>query len=299
MKTGIHKDIAFEDYTALEALNASTLKPYCKSPLHGLEAEFGERKDSDSMKLGRWVHEAVLEGTNWAQKAIQWEGGRRAGKVWDAFQEEHEGKHILKPEEWEKVEAICEAIDQHDAAEDLLFGEDMLEYMPEAELTVVADLDYMPVPACGIDQQYAKARLDIWDQHRMGIVDLKTISKLDSEQQITRQIETFGYDLQAAWYWDCIASVKRLSDDMFNFSFVFVCTAKPYDVAVVRMDRLWLEVGRKKYRDAIEARAAALDAKTGGYRPEGVFKEAIHLVPMPVDLDFGDTEAEEIEMEVI
>lgn len=292
MKTGIFKDIAFEDYTEIRAMNASKLKPYLGSPLHGLEAEFGERKDSDSMKLGRWVHEAVLEGTNWAQKAIQWEGGRRAGKAWDAFQEEHEGKHILKPEEWQKVEDIREAIDQHDAAEDLLFGEDMLEYMPEAELTVVADLKNIPVPACGIDHQYAKARLDIWDQHRMGIVDLKTISKLDSEQQITRQIETFGYDLQAAWYWDCMASVKGLSDDAFNFAFVFVCTAKPYDVAVVRMDPLWLEVGRKKYRDAIEARVAALDAKTGGYRPDGRFKEAIHLVPLFYEPDLSEIEEE-------
>ena len=286
MKKGIYKNITFEDYTEIEALNASTLKPYLASPLHGLEREFEEFSDTPALQLGRWVHEAVLEGTNWAQRSVCWEGGRRAGKAWDAFQMEHEGKHILKPEEFEKVQRIQEAIYQHDAAEDLIFGEDILFYLPDAELTVVGD----------VNGTLAKARLDVWDKLRGLIVDLKTTAKLEHEGQIRHSIEAYGYDLQAAWYWDVLASVLGLDDAEFRFSFVFVCTSAPYDVAVVNMDPLWLEIGREKYQTSMTARAAAMDARTGGYRPDGRFKEPIDLVPLAVGLDMAGVEVEELEL---
>jgi hypothetical protein len=96
-------------YRADPALNWSLIKTIAKSPLHFRHRRDNPRPDSPTFRVGRAVHAAILEPERFAADWVVY-AGRRAGKAWTAFFEEHEGREILNATEYDTVVAMASAV---------------------------------------------------------------------------------------------------------------------------------------------------------------------------------------------
>ncbi len=85
-----------EKYRALEGERSTVLKQVLVSPKHYKSAQKG--KQSKSMELGGLVHSIILEPETLPHAYAVWSGKRKAGKEWDAFEAEHEGKKQIVKE---------------------------------------------------------------------------------------------------------------------------------------------------------------------------------------------------------
>ena len=61
-------------------------------------------------KAGRCTHIATLEPERWATQVAIWDGERRAGNVWKAFEKKHAGLEILNVEEAKASQDIADAV---------------------------------------------------------------------------------------------------------------------------------------------------------------------------------------------
>lgn len=97
-------------------LHFSTLKHIDRSPAHFNAAVLGGREDTPAMMIGRAVHSLVLGGP----APVLWTGGRRYGRDWDAFRDEHSGADILNASEWERAANCAAAVLRNSDAARLL-----------------------------------------------------------------------------------------------------------------------------------------------------------------------------------
>jgi hypothetical protein len=102
-------------------------------------------------------------------------------------------------------------------------------------------------------------------------VDVKTTSSV-ATRALIRTIVDHGYDQQAAWYLDGLASLGMVDA---VFVFVFAETQPPHHVRVVTLSQDWVARGRARNRDALDLydRCADLDDWPGA--PPGL----LHLEP--------------------
>lgn len=210
-------------------MNWSRLKVMARSPAHFRHALFSDRADTDAFRLGRCAHLAVLEPEKFAAECAIWDGGRRAGKAWDAFVEANHGRELLKEEEAAFCRAIQSAVreDPH-AAPYLASG--------AAEATVLAALD-------GVD---CKSRMD-W-LSSTAIVDLKT-TRDASPEGFAREVWRMRHDAQSAMYQDMHEAATGV-----RLPVVLIAVEKeqPHLVQVYVVPDPVLEVGRDHYRMLLE-----------------------------------------------
>jgi hypothetical protein len=110
MSAEIVYDMSREDYDALDRVNFSSLKHILRSPAHYKAALGVKPEPTDAMTLGTVVHGLILEPDK--TRFAVWDGGRRAGKEWDAFSEAHRnaGVTILKAEDAARAKAMAAAV---------------------------------------------------------------------------------------------------------------------------------------------------------------------------------------------
>ena len=82
----------------------------------------------------------------------------------------------------------------------------------------------------------------------LAIIDLKT-TKDASKESFRRSIDDYGYDLQAAFYTD---AVKMAIGREVPFYFLVVESDAPHSVRLYRIGQASIEVGRRKYRMALQ-----------------------------------------------
>ena len=213
------------NYSEINAVNHSTLKAMAISPRHYQCALTTPRKDTDAMRLGRLMHAMVFEPTEIDGRWAIWDGGRRAGKEWEAWQVANTGKEIIKaPEDWEAAERVAAAIEQCPAAAGYL-----REGKSEHTITWTDQ-------RTGVD---CKGRVDWITSDSSTIVDLKTCRSV-TKRDIQRAIAGMSYHAQAAFYLDgALAS---------RFVWIFVEQHQPHDVVVVRASEDWIAAGRALYQ---------------------------------------------------
>ena len=106
---GFVENMPYEEYAAVKAINFSQLRPMMRSPLAYRWAMDNPEPETDAQKIGTVVHRMILEPNNLGELAV-WgnleDQKVRRGKVWDAFQEEHEGCIILTVYENDDVLAM-------------------------------------------------------------------------------------------------------------------------------------------------------------------------------------------------
>ena len=173
------------EYAALPGLTATAIKAGRKSMAHMRVAMLDDRtgEGSAAMRFGSLAHMALLEPVRFAGAVAVWTGGRRAGKVWDAWEIEHADKEQVTPGELDTLRAMQTA---SRADKDARFA---LAQASECEW--VAQWTADGIGAC-------KARFDGWG--RDVLVEYKTCRDV-TPRRFLSAAESMGYTLQLAWYW--------------------------------------------------------------------------------------------------
>jgi PDDEXK-like domain of unknown function (DUF3799) len=230
--------VPFEQYAALDAVNWSTLRAMRDSPAHYQAALAKEREDTDSLRLGRGIHTAVLEPHRFLLDYVLWEGGTRRGEKWDRFISDNAGKTPLKPEQYEKCLAVGEAVRAHPVVKKLL-------------RTGQAEVSITWTDPTGI---LCKGRLDFLGAS--AFVDLKSTSTLD-ERTFAALCARMGYHGQFAFYNRGLQAlgIRR------KVRLIACEIEPPYDVGVFEIDDDTLWAGEELVSDLMRKLLACRKSK--------------------------------------
>lgn len=259
----VTEGMADTDYFAVEAISASAIKSAIdKSPKHfkayldGLVV-----KTSDAMDFGSAVHCALLEPEKFDDKYVAYDGTRR-GKAYDAFVAENDGKIILKSDAMAKVKAVCRSVKAHPVV-------NMIRKQGGCETVLQWKQSWNDVE---FDCKAKLDKLTIW-QGKPLILDVKTTADA-SYGKFSRDIATFHYDVQAAWY---VNGAEKCGLGDAQFVFIAVEKEPPFAVAARMLGWDTLEDGRKTYSEVMQRFSYA--KKTGKY--EGFTENGVEVIDKP------------------
>jgi hypothetical protein len=252
---GVYPGVPFEKYFAWSNCSKHMLDAVARSPAHLRAALEQPRKRTPAMTFGAAVHAAVLEPaefpSRYRQKPQIMDKRTKAGKA--AYEAaEAAGLTLLKEEEWVAILAVRDAIRTHPFASILLAPED-----GEAEVSISWVDEETGVPC--------RARPDFLNHAHNVVVDLKTAQDA-SMGVFARACANYTYHLQAAFYLDGMAAVKRPHD---KFIFVGAEPEPPWAVACYELAEEDLRIGRVRYRHALAIYQQCLATNHWpGYAPE-------------------------------
>ena len=258
INTGIFAEMPFSEYLEIDAMNCSTLKKVAQSPRHAQHELVTPSEPSAAFVIGDAFHALVLEPERFAAEFAQ---GLDCGKrtkadkeAWEDWYEAHPDVTGLKPEDWDTIHAMREAVLDHSTAAEVMAGEG------ENELTMVW--------ADPITNTLCKGRADRLTNYKgqSVIADLK--STIDaSPEGWGRSSARFAYHQQAAWY---LAGANVLAP--LDRRFLFVCCEKkpPYGVTVQELNADALKAGAKLNRIYLHRWLKCLDTKQFTGYPDGV-----------------------------
>lgn len=251
--TGFVSDLNPEAYHSAHAYYSNSfLTEVRRSPAHALARRLNPER-TPALEFGEWFHMAVLERDRFEAKFICGPSGvTRAAKEWKAFLAEHPGKTVLKPDEWDQIRRMVDAVVRNPSAEKLL-------HSGEAEASF-----FWVDPETGLKR---KARADYLRTKSGIIVDLKTTTDA-SFRGFQRSVHKYGYAMQSAGYLD---GFNLLTGQKTN-SFVHLCVEKepPYGVAVYVLDDATLDLGRALNRKQLmKVLDCEISGEWGGY-PSGI-----------------------------
>ena len=215
------------EYHAHPGVGSTTLKTLAKHPPAVYRHRMDHPEHKTAYDLGTVAHSVILEG-DWSGVEIIHAKDRRT----KAVQEQEKaarwaGKIPLLTHEAVRVWAMYRAVMAHPVARELLTGH-------VAERSYFAEIDGVPV----------KARTDALKGSTA--IDLKTTSA--DLGSIERTVASFGYHIQQAHYTDVIEACGQPVDD---FVFIFVSTAAPHLVRVIRLEECAVDLGREQARHAL------------------------------------------------
>lgn len=205
------------EYDTIDAVNWTTLKWMRESPQMYRYRLSVPIEDTPALALGRATHTLVFEPALFAEEYVIWQGGRRAGKEWDAFADAHSDKTILREQDADMVTQLAEAISRHPLVQPYLDGGEFEWPVtwtdPDTGLTCKARLDW-PIP---------KRRI---------LLDLKTCVSAEAHR-FGAAAARLGYHLQMGHYYNaCTYGLKWRPEQV-----LIVAAEKdaPHDVAVFQM----------------------------------------------------------------
>ena len=214
------------EYTAIAAMNWSSLKNMARSPLAFRHAAAHPRADTPSLMLGRAVHCAILERGQYAARYAERPAGldlRTAeGRAW---RDAAEGREVLTVEQAATVAGCLAAVRSHVPAREALSWSD-------TEVVATWQVDGV---AC-------KGRLDAVSKR--WLVDLKTCRDLS---RIERDAAEYLYHAQLAWYRHGAVAAGLLYPDAQVY-LVAVETSAPHDCAMLRLPDYVLAAGERVWR---------------------------------------------------
>lgn len=218
-------DVGERAYRSHPGINFSTLKGMARSPQYYQYLLAGGFKPTASMSLGTAVHSLVLTPDAFDEEvAVTPEVNRRtnAGKeTIKAFEAENKGKAIVTQEEYDRAQAMRDAVMNDEHASAALGLAPLKEHM--------ALWMWENGPLC-------KAKIDAHGEDT--IVDLKTTADA-SIGTIRNRLTSFHYDAQLAFY---AAGLKACGIELKRHIFVFVESAAPHGVTVVELSPQWIEL---------------------------------------------------------
>ena len=179
--------MTIQEYNAHPGISASAIKAGRASMMQMRYAMVTPRDSTPSTPAMRWgtlAHLAMLQPAEFAAAVAVWDGGRKAGKEWAAFASEADGRHIVTPDELERLGAMQAAAR---ANADARFFVSKVEAV-EATMTWTRP----DIGAC-------KGRPDCIGGGFLG--DYKTARDIDP-RALFGQFHRLGYLHQMAWYMD-------------------------------------------------------------------------------------------------
>ncbi len=219
-----------EEYNKLPGIRSTWIKYFME---YGPRAyyqkyilkEFGEEKETDTLRFGKIVHEVLIEGKrNWRT----WTGKVRNGHVWEGFKAECEqdGVMIMLPKEAKKLELMIKSVQNNPEAMDLLSQTVLREQAIQFEY----------------GGMQCKTKLDLW-LNNSGIVDAKSSLDPTEEGFFYKGIEKFKYRHQACFY-ELGAQCYLETDAPLDFRFIAIENKEPFRCAVHKMNDIVREASR-------------------------------------------------------
>jgi hypothetical protein len=255
-------NLSDQEYFQAEGVTQSLLKEYRKSPAHARFAMLTRRKATPSMEQGTAIHRALLEPFEFAAKYERGIDARRNSKEWKAFEAEHAGKHILKPDDFDIIRETINAVYSNSIAADLLTG-------GKNELAA-----FFKDEPTGL---MMKGKIDCYKKG--AVIDLKTTSDLE---RVRKRVGENGLHIQAAWYLNLCEKITGEKHDEF---FVIAVTQKlPIEVKIFELAPSTIEQGRMEAARLLELHAHCLRENHWPLPPECV--EQIALEPWYEVSDF-------------
>jgi len=231
-----------DSYQAIDAVNWSSLKHMRESPALYRHRLAVPRRDTEAMALGRAVHTLVFEPAQFEAEYAIWEGGRRAGKEWEAFCEEHDRRTILREQDAEMVTQLAEAISRHPLVQPYLDGGEF-----ERAITWT---DAATGLAC-------KAKPDWLIPDRRILLDLKTCVSVDG-RRFGAVAARLGYHCQLAHYRAGVTAALGWEPE--RVLIVAAEKEEPYDVAVFELDPEALYAGAEEVAELLGKVKACRDS---------------------------------------
>lgn len=269
---GIYKRLSFETYKQIEAVNASSLKPWLISPRY---AKWREENplDTAATMLGQAIHSflldddfheqyATLDDTQLIEEILSQrpdlKNVRNSKDYKDAlktFESLNKHKTILKWSDMETIRKVKRAISEHPETKSMNLG------IEDTELTLVWHDDELKC--------LCKARLDVYDRVSGRAVDLKTMNKRPTFRAIERQVIDYAYHIQYAWY---IRGMRACGlSKAPTLRFLFAQTSDEFDVAWADPDENMLDQGLRDAKDALARMKVSISTRQyPGVHPDPV-----------------------------
>lgn len=267
MKPLIIPDLPIEEYHQNPALSKSSLDHISKSVAHLIAARV-KGYDSKALRLGRALHQLVLEGEPVFHKHFAYPDNAKdddwrtaAGKSFVSLNEA-DGKICLHRAEAGRLARMVQAIKAHPTAYQWLKAEGMREcsFFWTDETTGVP----------------CRCRPDLLIETDTGwvIVDLKTTQDA-RPWMFGKSAGQYRYHVQSAFYSDGVSTV--LGKPVVAFLFVAVESDEPHGVATYEIHPQDIERGRRAYIADLQKWVRYTETK---HRWEGYPEEIAHL-PLP------------------
>lgn len=225
MKDGRHL-ISFGEYAAIDAVNASALNWYAKSPAFCRMKMAEAQEPTRAMDLGNAVHFALLEPDRFEREVVyfQHDGRTKDGKK-EREDAAADGKIGLRRDDYEAALGMARSLFTHPRVAALW---KTVEAVEQTALWTITMQDGKKVRG--------KARRDVvgptW------LADVKTAASIDrfSPWAVTDN----GYYRQAAWY------AEPEGESLEHFFFFVVQSSAPYESAVFRLADEALRLGKSE-----------------------------------------------------
>lgn len=215
-----------QDYHNMtDRISKSGLDKIARSPAHFKTPQ----KETDAMRIGRIVHEYILEGVqNYVTSPFDYFRTKEAREWRDS-----QTLPIITAEEVERIHAMHAAVSRHPAAAELLRS-------GIAEQTILFE-----EPTTGAA---CRCRPD-WMTSDGVIVDLKTTDDA-SPAAFARSVRKYRYDVQAAFYLDGVEYATGIRPE--HFYFIAVEKSAPFGVAVYELSEGMIEDARLTYLEDLK-----------------------------------------------
>lgn len=243
-------------YDSLQRMNPSTLvhgllgrdvDPYAVKLAWETPQRARSQASQDSMDRGTLAHLMILEPHRVEESIAIWDGSRRAGAEWDAFQDANHGRLIIRRSDYEEVKTGALIAAANPRVRDLFSGG-----------TVEPSI-------CWTENKIAcKGRVDyLTEPNAMGIVtmpDLKTTEAGIDERSVIRTITSFHNREKMAWYRRGAAATHCIPTDSYRCYNVFVRLSPPYGVNVVQLSSDGLDWAEERMLNILDAVSVCIDS---------------------------------------
>jgi hypothetical protein len=201
-----------------------------------------EQETTDAMDKGTAVHLVLLEPEKAASELVcipsevLASNGAKIGGKWKEFEAEHQGKTLLKVDDYDKVMWAANAVRQH------AIGRQFIELKRQTEVEILWQRNDIAL----------RSKLDLVSGPY--VVDLKTTAKL-REDDFAKSVARFHYPLQGAMY---LQAAQQHYERDFYFAWLCVETEAPYRVRVYQLTEEAKQLGQTMFDKLLEEYADRL-----------------------------------------
>ena len=224
MSAVIQFGVPFAEYLKIDAVNWSSLKLMGESA-RAYRWNLDHRQDdtdTPSRKLGRATHTLALDPGQFAAQYAVFDGDRRAGPAWTAFEKANAGRDILKESEIETARRIAASVQECRLLDAYRVG-------AQYEVTIT-----WTDPATGLR---CKARPDWLPGDPEALIDLKTTRTINA-RRFTSQAEEYSYFAQLAHYRN---GLRALGRSVSKVLIAAVESKPPFDVGVFALSDMAID----------------------------------------------------------
>ena len=215
----------FDEYLALEGMNASTIKSGMKSMKHMKSYMDNGIDPTPAMQKGSLIHSAILEPELLDATVVTYDGIRR-GNDWKEFQAENEGMTIAKP---------SEMVDVYGARDSVWSNEKAIHAIKNTAHEVCIQWDTKLIGKC-------KARMDGYNPESGMLLEVKSTVAVDP-YSFSKTCYNMGTHLQIGWI---KSGLNALGLKLNSIVILAVEQKRPWDCVTYEPDTAFIEQGEMR-----------------------------------------------------